>query len=321
MAGGKDSKLEGEGDLLNVTLKNLTKQNTYMTEQLVKITQQEAEIKASLQVTNERIQGIITKTENKSLPGDFIRNPLPANNDYDDTSLKWYVPEFSGIGDAEDFFEWVRQMDKIFDYKGFDDQKSYIIANMKLTRYASLWFDNLKLKLTKEGAPRIKTWTEIKRQLKNFFGVQEYIPHKVVKKDEIALNIVHVEDKHTENYLNEDNAAIQHDLGCVEHETRDVSEKSYVEHNLLVRIKQMFSEYFAPQSLVKQCKKLFLAPFQSCIFIAFYKTRGRVFSNKGRMMRNGSGSKIEFLYGLNIIKIKKNNIHNHYVGFSYLVYL
>ena len=31
-------------------------------------------------------------------------------------------------------------------------------------------------------------------------------------------------------------------------------------------------------------------------------------------MMNGSGSEIKFLNGLNIINIKKNNIHNHYVA-------
>ncbi|KAK1399328.1 hypothetical protein POM88_009191 [Heracleum sosnowskyi] len=141
-------------------------------EQLTKSAKEQAdikaEIKAGLQATNVRfeatnkiIEGVVTTVETTYHRNGFIRNPQPTNDDYDDTSLKWYVPEFSGAGDYENFLEWVNHMEYLFDYKGFNDQRSYKIANMKLTKYASLWFDTLKTKLMKESAPRIKTWTEM----------------------------------------------------------------------------------------------------------------------------------------------------------------
>ncbi|KAK1393977.1 hypothetical protein POM88_013033 [Heracleum sosnowskyi] len=207
MAGGSDSKIEGfDVDFLNLTLKNMIEQIGYIAKQLEKNTKEQAKIKACLQATNarieatnKRIEGVVTTVETTHLQDGFIRNHQPTNDDYDDTSLKWYVPEFSGAGDSEDFLEWVDHMEYMFDYKGFDDQRSYKITNMKLTKYASLWFDTLKAKLMKESAPRIKTWTGMKRQLNYRFGPKEYTQDKVVKKDEVKPDIINVEDKHVES--------------------------------------------------------------------------------------------------------------------------
>ncbi|KAK1400974.1 hypothetical protein POM88_000579 [Heracleum sosnowskyi] len=158
---------------------------------------------ASLEVTDKRIERLVSTIKDKHLCDGFIRNPQPTNDDYDDTSLKWYVPEFSGASDSEDFLEWVSHMEYLFDYKGFDDQRSYKIANMNLTKYASLWFANLKIKLMREGAPRITTWTEMKRQLNNHFGLKDCIEDKVVKKDKVEPDIVNVEDKLVESRLDD----------------------------------------------------------------------------------------------------------------------
>ncbi|KAK1374246.1 hypothetical protein POM88_030439 [Heracleum sosnowskyi] len=237
MAGGSDSKLEGSnGDFLNLTLKNMTDQLAYLAEQI-------QATNARIEATYERIEGVVTTVETTHLWDVFIRNPKPTNDDYDDTSLTWYVPKFSGAGDSEDFLEWVSHMEYLFDYKGFDDQRSYKISNMKLTKYAYLWFINLKINLVREGAPRITTWTEMKRQLNNHFGLKECTEDKVAEKDEVKLDIVNVEDKHVESQSEKDDVAIPHSLNCIEHETKGVLdvatvENCHVEPVLLVRGKQ-----------------------------------------------------------------------------------
>jgi len=35
-------------------------------------------------------------------------------------------------------------LDRIFKAKGYDDEKSFKIASLKLPSYASLWFENIK---------------------------------------------------------------------------------------------------------------------------------------------------------------------------------
>ena len=70
---------------------------------------------------------------------------------------------------------------------------------MKLTRYASVWFDNLKTKLNEgKGAPRITTWTEMKRQLKNRFVPREYIQDNYLKLNQLQQRYLSVTEYTTE---------------------------------------------------------------------------------------------------------------------------
>ena len=39
---------------------------------------------------------------------------------------------------------WERKIEQIFDYKEYDEHKSFKVAELKLTSYASLWFEGLQ---------------------------------------------------------------------------------------------------------------------------------------------------------------------------------
>lgn len=77
------------------------------------------------------------------------------NNNNNDKELR-DLPEFTG-DDAEEYMDWVRQMEKVFDYKGYDDQKAYKVAVVKLTKHAGMWFDNYKAQRDREEELRITT--------------------------------------------------------------------------------------------------------------------------------------------------------------------
>lgn len=148
-----------------------------MNEKIEKSTQEIAQ-------TNQRVETLSTQVIgegriiNNEQPRGIMRN-FPIDNDRDLKLLE--LPEFTGDGDAEDFLDWVRQMEKVFDYKGFDEQKAYKVANLKLTRYASLWFENLRAKRLREDEPRINTWNELKRQLRKRFLPREFIQDQFLK--------------------------------------------------------------------------------------------------------------------------------------------
>uniref|UniRef100_A0A803LFW0 CCHC-type domain-containing protein n=1 Tax=Chenopodium quinoa TaxID=63459 RepID=A0A803LFW0_CHEQI len=78
--------------------------------------------------TNQRVETLSTQVVgegriiNNEQPRGIMSN-FPIDNDRDLKLLE--LPEFTGDGDAEDFLDWVRQMEKVFDYKGFDEQKAY----------------------------------------------------------------------------------------------------------------------------------------------------------------------------------------------------
>ncbi|XP_074293285.1 uncharacterized protein LOC141620267 [Silene latifolia] len=55
--------------------------------------------------------------------------------------LKVEIPEFSGSLNPDDLLEWIRDIEKIFEYKGYTDVKAFKVVVLKLKSYASLWQD------------------------------------------------------------------------------------------------------------------------------------------------------------------------------------
>lgn len=40
---------------------------------------------------------------------------------------------------SEDLLEWIKQLKKVCEDRGFDDQKRFKIAYVRLTKYAGIW--------------------------------------------------------------------------------------------------------------------------------------------------------------------------------------
>lgn len=69
----------------------------------------------------------------------------------DGRGLRLDLPDFDGAIKPEKFLEWLQRMERVFDYKDYDDNKRFKVAILKLTGYASLWYENLKNKRRKDG--------------------------------------------------------------------------------------------------------------------------------------------------------------------------
>jgi len=65
--------------------------------------------------------------------------------------------EFNGNLNPDEYLEWVQVLDRIFKAKGYDDERSFKVASLKLTRYASLWFENIKKQRATEGKRKINS--------------------------------------------------------------------------------------------------------------------------------------------------------------------
>lgn len=221
-----------------------------------------------------------------------------------------------------------------------------------------------KIELSKERYKRAhenseRTFKTLTSQLQRLIHLENV---KIVKHDEIAMEIEHVEDTNTEDPIEEVKQvddrtstpprvakqdpievvkqAEDLEVACEDHveETKsqpdcfqiveeykvvgDVIEVDHIEFVIPEysigppSLASQFSEFFTPQSFFKNSIKIFFVPVPSCMVLAFYKTRGRVFSNKGRMMGNGSE---EFIYmlliSIYIFSIEINNI------FIYVYYM
>jgi len=56
------------------------------------------------------------------------------------------VPKFEGNLNPNDFVDWLgcTKPNEFFDFKSYLDEKGCKVVVLKLTKYASLWWENLK---------------------------------------------------------------------------------------------------------------------------------------------------------------------------------
>ena len=93
----------------------------------------------------------------------------------DDLSdLKFDPPEFKGNLNPEVFLEWMQSIERFFEIKKYSDYKAFKIAILKLKKYASLWYENLKRQRSRDGKSRIKTWSKLKRLMTKRFLPDNY---------------------------------------------------------------------------------------------------------------------------------------------------
>uniref|UniRef100_A0A803M625 Retrotransposon gag domain-containing protein n=1 Tax=Chenopodium quinoa TaxID=63459 RepID=A0A803M625_CHEQI len=78
------------------------------------------------------------------------------------------LPTFEGDGDPKTYLDWERRLDRLFRYKNLDDTKRFHYAILKLTKYASLWFESFQHQRERDGKAQLTTWTELKQKMKKF---------------------------------------------------------------------------------------------------------------------------------------------------------
>jgi len=65
--------------------------------------------------------------------------------------MKFDPPEFEGNLNAEVFLEWKQSIERFFEIKEYIEEKAFKVVVLKLKRYASLWYENIKRQRIREG--------------------------------------------------------------------------------------------------------------------------------------------------------------------------
>jgi hypothetical protein len=68
------------------------------------------------------------------------------------------VPMYEGNLDAKELLDWIRPMDKHFDYEDVDQEKKVKQAVTRLKGHETLWWDELQAERRSKGKQRIKSW-------------------------------------------------------------------------------------------------------------------------------------------------------------------
>ena len=119
-------------------------------------------------------------------------------NSGDDREIKVDLPDFNGSLDPNDFIDWLHEIERVFEFKGYNEEKKCRVAILKFKGYASLWWENVRKKRERERKDKIRSWDKLKRVLKKRFLPDDY-------KQDLYLKLHHLKqgDKRVEEYIRE----------------------------------------------------------------------------------------------------------------------
>jgi hypothetical protein len=84
------------------------------------------------------------------------------------------IPMYEGNLDAEELLDWIRSMDKYFDYEDVDEEKKVKHVVTRLKGHATLWWDELQADRRCKGKKKIKNWDRMVAKLKAKFIPKDY---------------------------------------------------------------------------------------------------------------------------------------------------
>ncbi|XP_043812189.1 uncharacterized protein LOC122723569, partial [Manihot esculenta] len=79
------------------------------------------------------------------------------------------VPEFKGNNNAEEYIEWERKTEQIFECHNYTEEKKSHIAAVEFTGYASFWWDQLKSTRRNKGLRAVPPWDYLKELMRQRF--------------------------------------------------------------------------------------------------------------------------------------------------------
>ncbi|GJY11527.1 transposon ty3-G gag-pol polyprotein, partial [Tanacetum coccineum] len=98
-----------------------------------------------------------------------------GNGSRHSNDIKVDIPEYDGKLDPDEFVEWLRTVELVFDYKQTTEDNKVKIVALKLRKYASTWWSNVCLKRERLGKEKIRSWPKMKAKIKQKFLPSYYI--------------------------------------------------------------------------------------------------------------------------------------------------
>jgi hypothetical protein len=75
---------------------------------------------------------------------------------------------------AEELLDWIRSMEKYFDYEDIDEEKRVRHAVTRLKVHVTLWWDELQAERRSKGKHKIKNWDKMVAKMKDKFILKYY---------------------------------------------------------------------------------------------------------------------------------------------------
>ncbi|GJR59175.1 transposon ty3-G gag-pol polyprotein [Tanacetum coccineum] len=131
------------------------------------------DVAQQMKAMQDQIQELLL-SNNLRTNGDSSSSGDSVNNE--GSEIKVDIPEYDGKLDMNEFVEWLRTLELVFDYKQTTKDNKVKIVALKLCKYASTWWSNVCLKRERRRKEKIRTWSKIKGKMKQKFLPSYYIP-------------------------------------------------------------------------------------------------------------------------------------------------
>ena len=84
-------------------------------------------------------------------------------------NIKMKIPSFQGKNDPEEYLEWERKVELVFDCHNYSENKKAKLAAIGFSDYATVWWDQLVFNMRRNREPIVETWEEMKRVMRKRF--------------------------------------------------------------------------------------------------------------------------------------------------------
>jgi hypothetical protein len=87
---------------------------------------------------------------------------------------KMEIPMYEGNLDVEELLDWIRTIDKYFDYEDVEEDKKVKHAITRLKGHVTLWWDELQADNRYKGKHKINSWDRMVAKMKAKFIPKDY---------------------------------------------------------------------------------------------------------------------------------------------------
>ncbi|KAH9292214.1 hypothetical protein KI387_042602, partial [Taxus chinensis] len=91
------------------------------------------------------------------------------------TKPKMEVPMYEGNLNVEELIDWIKALDKYFDFEGIvEDDRKVKFSMTRLHKHAALWWDGVQEERKRKGKAKIKSWDRMVAKMKGKFIPRDY---------------------------------------------------------------------------------------------------------------------------------------------------
>ena len=68
----------------------------------------------------------------------------------------------------------MQALERFFEIKEYSNEKAFKVIVLKVKKYASLWYENIRKQRAREGKTRMRTWSKLKKLMSKLFFPNNY---------------------------------------------------------------------------------------------------------------------------------------------------